>query len=175
MQMNQAYIIIDMQNDFISGSLGTPEASAIIPHIEARIVASKKDEITHTDLFFTQDTHTDTYFDTQEGKKLPIEHCIKDTKGWRICKQLLPYTLSAVILEKPTFGCTELVPEAAPYDRLVLMGLCTDICVISNALLLKAYYPEKEIIVDSAGCAGATPESHKIALQAMKACHIDIV
>ncbi|MCH4166154.1 MAG: cysteine hydrolase [Megasphaera sp.] len=173
--MDQAYIIIDMQNDFISGSLGTPEAATIIPRIEARIIASKKDEVNHTDLFFTQDTHTEDYLDTQEGRKLPIQHCIKDTKGWQICKQLLPYTLSAVILEKPTFGCTDLVLETAPYDRLVLMGLCTDICVISNALLLKAYYPEKEIIVDSSCCAGVTPESHKTALQAMKACHIDVV
>lgn len=173
--MTQAYIIIDMQNDFISGALGTPEAQAIIPSIEEKIIASKKNTDVQTDIVFTQDTHDAAYLDTQEGKKLPVPHCIKDTKGWQICKQLLPYTLFATILEKPTFGCPDLVPEVADYDRLVLMGVCTDICVISNALLLKAFYPEKEICVDSTCCAGVTPESHDNALQAMKSCQIDIL
>lgn len=173
--MTQAYVIIDMQNDFISGPLGTQEAQAIIPLIEEKIMASKKNTEIQTDIIFTQDTHDDQYLQTQEGKKLPVPHCIKDTKGWQICKQLLPYTLFATILEKNTFGCTELVPEAAAYDRIVLMGVCTDICVISNAMLLKAFYPEKEICVDSRCCAGVTPESHIKALQAMKSCQIDIL
>lgn len=173
--MNQAYIIIDMQNDFITGSLGTVAAQNIVPKVDAKIIASKKDESIRTDLIFTQDTHTENYLDTMEGRKLPVPHCIKDTKGWQICNRLLPYTLGAVILEKPTFGCTDLVAKAAPYDKLVLMGLCTDICVISNALLLKAYYPEKEIIVDSSCCAGTTPAGHETALQAMQSCHIDIL
>lgn len=173
--MNQAYIIIDMQNDFISGALGTKEAQAIVPHVEAKIVAAKKNTDDHTDLIFTMDTHDENYLTTQEGKKLPVPHCIKDTKGWNICKDLLPYSLFATILEKPTFGCTALIDEVQDYDRLVLMGLCTDICVISNAMLLKAFYPEKEIIVDSACCAGVTPESHETALKAMKACQIDII
>ena len=173
--MNQAYVIIDMQNDFIDGSLGTPEAQAIVPRINDKLMASKKNVDVHTDLIFTQDTHGEDYLDTQEGKKLPVPHCIKDTKGWNICRQLLPYTLSATVLEKPTFGCTELVDETAGYDRIVLMGVCTDICVISNALLLKAFYPEKEICVDSSCCAGVTPESHARALKAMEACQIDIL
>lgn len=173
--MNQAYVIIDMQNDFIDGSLGTKEAQAIVPHVEAKIVANKKDDSIHTDLIFTQDTHGEDYLDTQEGQKLPIRHCIKGTKGWNICRQLLPYTLFATILEKPTFGSTALVDEVADYDRIVLMGLCTDICVISNALLLKAFYPEKQICVDSACCAGVSPESHQRALDAMKVCQIDIL
>lgn len=159
--MTQAYIIIDMQNDFIDGSLGTPEAQAIVPHVEAKIVASKKDTDQETDLIFTQDTHDSDYLETREGQKLPIAHCIKDTRGWRICKQLLPYTLMAEIFEKPSFGCPALIEEVKDYDRLVLMGLCTDICVVSNAILLKAHYPEKEIVVDSSCCAGSTPEAQK--------------
>lgn len=173
--MNQAYVIIDMQNDFIDGALGTKEAQAVVPRIEAKIVASKKDTSVSTDLIFTQDTHGENYLDTQEGQKLPVPHCIKDTKGWNICRQLLPYTLFATILEKPTFGSTELIAETAEYDRIVLMGVCTDICVISNAMLLKAFYPEKEICVDASCCAGVTPESHARALEAMKMCQIDIL
>ena len=173
--MNQAYVIIDMQNDFIDGALGTKEAQAVVPRIEAKIVASKKDTSVSTDLIFTQDTHGENYLDTQEGQKLPVPHCIKDTKGWNICRQLLPYTLFATILEKPTFGSTDLIAETAKYDRIVLMGVCTDICVISNAMLLKAFYPEKEICVDASCCAGVTPESHARALEAMKMCQIDIL
>ena len=173
--MNQAYVIIDMQNDFIDGALGTKEAQAVVPRIEAKIVASKKDTSVSTDLIFTQDTHGENYLDTQEGQKLPVPHCIKDTKGWNICRQLLPYTLFATILEKPTFGSTDLIAETAEYDRIVLMGVCTDICVISNAMLLKAFYPEKEICVDASCCAGVTPESHTRALEAMKMCQIDIL
>lgn len=172
--MNQAYVIIDMQNDFIDGALGTKEAQAVVPRIEAKIVASKKDTSVSTDLIFTQDTHGENYLDTQEGQKLPVPHCIKDTKGWNICRHLLPYTLFATILEKPTFGSTDLIAETAEYDRIVLMGVCTDICVISNAMLLKAFYPEKEICVDASCCAGVTPESHARALEAMKMCQIDI-
>ena len=173
--MNQAYVIIDMQNDFIDGALGTKEAQAVVPRIEAKIVASKKDTSVSTDLIFTQDTHGENYLDTQEGQKLPVPHCIKDTKGWNICRQLLPYTLFATILEKSTFGSTDLIAETAEYDRIVLMGVCTDICVISNAMLLKAFYPEKEICVDASCCAGVTPESHARALEAMKMCQIDIL
>ena len=173
--MNQAYVIIDMQNDFIDGALGTKEAQAVVPRIEAKIVASKKDTSVSTDLIFTQDTHGENYLDTQEGQKLPVPHCIKDTKGWNICRQLLPYTLFATILEKPTFGSTDLIAETAEYDRIVLMGVCTNICVISNAMLLKAFYPEKEIFVDASCCAGVTPESHARALEAMKMCQIDIL
>ena len=102
--MTQAYIIIDMQNDFIDGALGSAQAQAVVPRIEAKIVASKKDADQETDLIFTQDTHDEAYSETQEGRKLPVPHCLKDTRGWRICKQLLPYTMWATILEKPSFG-----------------------------------------------------------------------
>lgn len=173
--MKQAYIIIDMQNDFIDGALGTAEAPLIVRRIRDKIIQAKQDDLNPTDLIFTQDTHGQDYLETQEGRKLPVPHCIVDTKGWNICQALLPFTLDATVLEKPTFGCTDLVDAVKDYDSLLLMGLCTDICVISNALLLKAYYPEKQIAVDSTCCAGVTPESHATALAAMKSCHIDII
>ena len=160
---------------FIRRLLRHAGAQGIVPHVEAKIVASKKDTDQETDLIFTQDTHGSDYRETREGQKLPIAHCIKDTRGWRITKQLLPYTLMAEIFEKPSFGCPDLVDEVKDYDRLVLMGLCTDICVISNAILLKAHYPEKEIVVDSSCCAGSTPEAHEMALKIMQSCQIDIV
>jgi nicotinamidase/pyrazinamidase len=171
--MNQVYVIIDMQNDFIDGSLGTPEAPAIVPRIEARLQQAKKDG--QVDFIFTQDTHTEDYLTTQEGKNLPVPHCIKDTHGWNICRDLMPYTLLAEVLEKPTFGCTALIDAVADYDDILLMGLCTDICVISNALLLKAFYPEKHIAVDSTCCAGVTVQSHETALAAMRACQIEVL
>ena len=173
--MQQAYLIIDMQNDFIDGTLGTKEAQAIVPRVEKALQTAKRDENNDTDFIFTQDTHDEDYLDNQEGHHLPIMHCLKDSHGWNITKALMPYTLMAEILEKPTFGCTDLVQEVAPYDRLVLMGLCTDICVISNALLLKAYFPEKEIAVLADCCAGSTPENHDIALKAMENCQITII
>ena len=172
--MAQAYVIIDMQNDFIDGSLGTKEAPLIIPAIEARLQQARQDDTQQTDFFFTQDTHEENYLETQEGQHLPIPHCIRDTKGWYICRSLLPYTLDAEVLEKTTFGCTKLVDQMEPYDTITLMGLCTDICVISNALLLKAFYPEKKIIVDSTCCAGVTPKGHQTALAAMRACQVEV-
>ncbi|WP_427112381.1 cysteine hydrolase family protein [Megasphaera sueciensis] len=173
--MKQAYIIIDMQNDFITGTLGSTSAQRIVPRIEEEIIKVKKNAADTTELIFTQDTHDERYLDTQEGKNLPIQHCQKDSHGWNICRDLLPYTLDAVVLEKSTFGCTALIEAAAPYDTLVLMGLCTDICIISNALLLKAFYPEKNIIVYSSCCAGSTEEAHQTALTAMQACQIHII
>jgi nicotinamidase-related amidase len=173
--MSQAFIIIDMQNDFIDGPLGSAAAKAIVPRIEEKIQQSKQDAAVSTDIIFTQDTHDENYLSTREGHNLPIPHCIKDSHGWEICRGLLPYTLDAIILEKNTFGCTALIEEVTEYDTLVLMGLCTDICVISNALLLKAYYPEKQILVDSSCCAGGSPEGHETALAAMKNCQIEII
>lgn len=172
--MTQAYIIIDMQNDFIDGALGNAQAQAIVPKVEAKIVASKKDEDQETDLIFTQDTHGEDYSETQEGRKLPIPHCIKDTRGWRICKQLLPYTMWATILEKPSFGCPDLVDEVRDYDRLVLMGLCTDICVIANAMMLKSFIRKRNHRRQHLLCRLDTRKPRK-ALQAMKACQIDIL
>ena len=173
--MSILYVIIDMQNDFVTGPLGTAEAKAVAPKIAAKIQDLKRSGASDYDILFTKDTHDEDYLFTQEGRKLPVPHCIRNTPGWNICRELLPYSLFATILQKPTFGCTDLVGEAAPYDKITVMGVCTDICVISNALLLKAFYPEKKISVDSSCCAGSSPEDHERALQSMAACHIDIV
>ena len=165
----KAIIVVDMQNDFIDGSLGTKEAQDMLPRLT--------DKLSHadgkTDILFTMDTHESNYLSTQEGKKLPVEHCIKPSKGWEIAAALKPFAEKAkAVVEKPTFGSTKL-PEFVA-DEIEIAGLCTDICVISNALLLKAFYPEKKISVDASCCAGVTPESHRNALNAMKMCQIEI-
>ena len=165
--MKEVLLIIDMQNDFIDGSLGTKEAQAIVPKVTE---LAKKSE----NIIFTQDTHAKNYLETQEGKNLPIEHCIMNSHGWEICDALKSFITDHNVFTKPTFGCTRLIHAISDYDTIVLVGLCTDICVISNALLIKDYYPEKKIIVDSSCCAGVTPESHKNALNAMKSCQIEI-
>ena len=170
--MKKAILVIDMQNDFIDGSLGTKEATAIVNPLAEFLSSEKK---AGADIIFTKDTHTTDYLNTAEGKKLPVEHCIKPQKGWEICPALQPFTADAQVFEKPTFGCTELPPALAKYDELIFCGLCTDICVISNVLLAKAHYPEKKIAVKAALCAGVTPESHENALSAMKMCQIDII
>ena len=170
--MKKALIVIDMQNDFIDGSLGTKEAQAIVPRAVARVKAAAADP--DTLLLFTQDTHTADYLASAEGKKLPVPHCIKPQKGWEICPALAPYAKEAVVIEKGTFGSTALPETVRDCDEILLFGLCTDICVISNALLVKAFCPEKRISVDAACCAGVTPESHTTALNAMRACQIEV-
>lgn len=170
--MKKVILVIDMQNDFIDGSLGTAEAVAIVKPLAEFLTAEKA---AGADLIFTQDTHLADYLQTAEGKKLPVEHCIKPSNGWEICPDLQPFAKDALILEKPTFGSVALPPHLAQYDELVFCGLCTDICVISNVLLAKAHYPEKKIAVKADLCAGVTPESHTNALNAMKMCQIDII
>lgn len=174
--MKKLLIVVDMQNDFIDGSLGTKEAKEIVPKVVKKI--SKWDG----DIIVTQDTHTDNYLQTNEGRYLPIEHCIEDTEGRRINKDVFFALCESddphfCVLNKRTFGSTALpeVIRGEGYDYIELIGLCTDICVISNALILKANYPETTIAVDSSCCAGATVESHKAALLAMKMCQIDII
>lgn len=169
--MSKILVVVDMQKDFITGSLGTAEA--------AEIVERTAEEIKNFDgeVVFTQDTHLSIYLETQEGKRLPVPHCIKGTDGWELCDELAPLAKGYRIFEKPTFGSIELANYIAggDYTEIELIGLCTDICVISNALLLKAYLPEVRISVNSACCAGVTPQSHKNALDAMKMCQIDII
>ncbi|EHM37980.1 cysteine hydrolase family protein [Anaeroglobus geminatus] len=148
--MREVYVIIDMQNDFITGPLGTAQAREIPKRIEAKIQVLRRAEKRDTDLIFTQDTHDPDYLKTQEGKKLPVPHCLKDSRGWNICPTLLPYTMTADIYEKPSFGCPDLVAAVKDYEVITLMGLCTDICVITNAFLLKSWYPEKNIVVGAA-------------------------
>lgn len=167
--MSRALIVVDMQNDFISGSLGTKEAEAIVDKVAEKC---RQEQAAGTEILFTQDTHGSDYLETQEGKKLPVIHCVEHTPGWEICEKLLPY--AELCLEKPTFGAVALPPMCEAFDEITLCGLCTDICVISNAILLKAFYPEKKISVDASCCAGVTPESHRNALSAMRMCQIEI-
>lgn len=170
-------IVIDMQNDFISGALGTPEAQSIVEGVcgtirrfSGRVLA-------------TRDTHGADYLSTQEGRRLPVVHCVKGTPGWELegsvaeaCRER-----DAVIFDKPAFGSMELADyltvlhAKTPLKRILLAGLCTDICVISNALLVKAALPEVPVAVDAACCAGVTPESHETALAAMRMCQIEIL
>ena len=171
--MKKALIVIDMQNDFIDGSLGTKEAQAIVPRAVARVKAAAADP--DTLLLFTQDTHTADYLASAEGKKLPVPHCIKPQKGWEICPALAPYAKEAVVIEKGTFGSTTLPETVRDCDEILLLGLCTDICVVSNALLLKASLPEVKISVDPACCAGVTVEKHRAALETMRSCQIHVV
>lgn len=171
--MKTALVIVDMQNDFIDGALGTAEAAAIVPHVVDAVRRAALDPDTR--LVFTQDTHGDDYLNTAEGRKLPVPHCLDGTHGHAICDALAPFAAKATVLRKPTFGCVELPAALADCERFVVMGLCTDICVISNALLLKAFYPERPIAVDARGCAGVTPQSHANALAAMKMCQIDLI
>lgn len=169
--MKSLLVVVDMQKDFIDGSLGTGEAVQIVGNVAEKIRAAKA---RGTDVVFTYDTHLENYLETQEGKKLPVVHCIKGTPGWELDQALQEF--SGKTFEKPTFGSRELAQWAAEegYDQIELVGLCTDICVISNALLLKAYLPESVIAVDASCCAGVTPASHKNALEAMKMCQIEI-
>lgn len=170
--MKKLLAVIDMQKDFIDGSLGTKEAVVIVPNVKARIQqAAEQGE----DVVFTKDTHEADYLNTQEGKNLPVEHCIKDQPGWMLDVNLQEFEDKYQVLEKPTFGSLKLAELAKDYDKVTLIGLCTDICVISNAMLLKAYYPEMKVAVQADCCAGVTPKSHDNALEAMKMCQIEIV
>lgn len=166
-------IVVDMQNDFIDGALGTKEAEKIVANVKEKIdtYRSNNDEV-----IFTRDTHFDDYLETQEGKNLPVKHCIKDTFGWQISSKL--DVADSVVIDKPTFGSTKLMEyllSKQNISEIQLVGLCTDICVISNAFLLKAALPEVLISVDSRCCAGVTPESHNRALESMKTCQIMVI
>ena len=168
--MQKILVVIDMQVDFVSGSLGTKEAVQIVPNVCDKV---ERELQQGTEVIFTRDTHEEDYLETQEGRKLPVKHCIRGTEGWNLVPELLPFAEN--IIEKPTFGSVELPQYVKDADVIEVVGLCTDICVISNVLLLKAHFPEKIIQVDSACCAGVTVESHRNALKAMKMCQIDIL
>ena len=164
-------IVVDMQVDFISGSLGSDHAQAIVPKVVEKVKAF------NGEIIFTRDTHFKDYLETQEGKNLPIAHCIEGSDGWQICNELLPYAKN--IINKITFGSIELPEEfkqfREPIDSIELCGLCTDICVISNAIILKSAFPEASITIDSSCSAGVTVESHNNALNAMKSLQIQII
>lgn len=163
-------IVVDMQNDFINGSLGSKAAQEIVSNVENKVKNFEGK------IIFTRDTHFDNYSETQEGKKLPVEHCIKNTYGWQICDILKDY--ADEIVDKITFGSIDLPKVISDYEdkpeEIELCGLCTDICVISNAMILKAAFPDVEIRVDGSCCAGVSKESHNTALAAMRAVQIDV-
>ena len=172
--MQEILVVVDMQNDFVTGPLGTPEARAILPKVAEKVKNFPGR------VLFTRDTHEENYLESREGKALPVPHCIRGTRGWEICPELETLRKEEPV-DKPTFGSTglgEVLRAADQYGekigKITLVGVCTDICVISNALLLRAFLPEAEIAVDAACCAGVTPESHQTALRAMKACQITI-
>ena len=172
--MTDVLVVVDMQNDFIDGALGTTEAVAIVPSVREKIASFEGKVI------FTRDTHSEDYLDTQEGRILPVKHCIKGTEGWQIRKELEELRKTEAV-DKPSFGSIELGRMLAQADAeekissVTLIGLCTDICVISNAMIIKAFLPEVPVIVDASCCAGVSPASHENALDAMQTCQIGIV
>ena len=172
--MEKLLIVVDMQTDFVNGSLGTPEAQAIVPKVREKILAHKGPVI------FTRDMHEKNYPETQEGRFLPVPHCIRGTEGCEIIPELkaLSRRKGVRIIDKPSFGSTVLAALVSEqrdrFESIELIGLCTDICVVSNALLIKAVLPEMPLYVDADCCAGVTPESHKAALTTMKFCQITI-
>lgn len=174
--MKHLLVVVDIQKDFVDGALGTAEAVAIVEN------AAKKIREFDGEIFVTYDTHFENYMETAEGSKLPVPHCIKGTEGWElnadIADALADKDYTAV--EKITFGSTELpefVKKAVGDEDfdVTLIGLCTDICVVSNALILKANFPEKEVYVDAACCAGVTVDTHNAALATMKMCQINVI
>lgn len=166
--MKKTLIVVDMQNDFIDGSLGTKEAEAIVENVRQKIKSYQENG---GEIIFTRDTHTKDYLNTNEGKHLPVEHCIAGTDGWRIADGLeVP---NAKYVDKPSFGWMKW--DTFALEEVELVGLCTDICVVSNALIIKALYPEINVTVDASCCAGVTPETHKAALETMKMCQVNVV
>ena len=168
--MKNYLIVVDMQNDFVSGALGTAEAMAIVPRVKS-LVDSFAGEI-----IYTRDTHTDNYLTTREGRHLPVKHCVSGSDGWQIVSEL--YKEGCKVFDKPTFGSIELIEYLAKENEreeigsVTLIGVCTDICVVSNAMLIKARFPEIDVYVDSSACAGVTPDTHNAALTTMKMCQI---
>jgi nicotinamidase-related amidase len=173
--MRKILIVVDMQNDFINGALGSQEAVGIVDNVHAKIT-----EYDPADVIFTRDTHHEDYLQTQEGRNLPVEHCIRGTDGWQVRPDIAELLTEARVYDKPTFGSVKLAADLRELSEredleLEIIGLCTDICVVSNALLLKAAMPEVPITVDSACCAGVTPETHEAALATMRTCQINVI
>lgn len=166
-------VVIDMQNDFIEGALGTAEAKQIVPKIQAKV---EEYVAADNNIIFTRDTHFNDYLNTNEGRHLPVPHCIRNTQGWCIHKDIQSQ-FGTVILDKYSFGYTqwEAFNDLLDVDEIEIVGVCTDICVITNALMLKSYYHEAKITVDASCCAGVTPEKHNAALEVMKSCQINVV
>ena len=173
--MKKLLLVIDMQKDFIDGALGTKEAQSILPAVIEKVRSFDGDVI------FTRDTHFDNYMETQEGRNLPVPHCIKGTPGWELAPELekLRQERNAPVFDKLTFGCKDLPAYLAEHypeglESAELIGVCTDICVISNAMLVKVFFPELPVSVTASLCAGVSPQSHENALEAMKMCQITV-
>lgn len=166
--MKKTLIVVDMQKDFIDGALGTKEAEAIVENVKDKIEAYKAagDEI-----IFTRDTHHENYMETNEGRNLPVVHCIEGTEGWQIPEKL--QVEGAIYINKPSFGYMNW--KDYNLEEVELVGLCTDICVVSNALIIKATYPEINVTVDAKCCAGVTPQTHEAALATMKCCQVKVI
>lgn len=171
---NKILIVVDCQNDFITGVLGSPEAQAIVENVKAKIIEYRSDG---HHVYFTRDTHYSDYMMTQEGKKLPVPHCLHNTHGWAIVDGLdSAHRWETDYINKPTFGYLDWDKRlSSNITSIEIVGVCTDICVVSNALILKAAFPEAEITVDASCCAGVTPEKHKAALEVMKSCQINVI
>ena len=176
-------IVVDMQKDFVDGALGSPEAQAIVPKVAAKV--KQYAEIEDAIVVYTRDTHQKDYMATNEGKHLPVPHCIYDTEGWDIVPEVISDAAAMTILDKKTFGKYDIAFDLLDLanevfggyniESIEIVGLCTDICVISNALILKANFPEIPITVDSSCCAGVTPAKHEAALEVMRSCQIDVI
>ena len=166
--MKKTLVVVDMQKDFIDGALGTKEAVAIVNNVKNKIAMYKENG---DEIIFTRDTHQENYMETNEGKHLPVVHCIEGTEGWKIGEGL--EVEGALYIDKPSFGYM----NWKDYDlkEVEIIGLCTDICVVSNALIIKATYPEIKVTVDASCCAGVTPETHKAALTTMKMCQVEVI
>ena len=185
--MRKVLVVVDMQNDFIDGTLGTPEAKAIVPNVlkKIRLYEDMALEAEHghliRNIYFTRDTHGDNYFNTYEGKNLPVKHCIECTDGWQLQSNIMEAALHCgIIVDKNTFGSfrlPKLVSLVQDFDdiEIEVIGLCTDICVVTNALILRSKFPNVPITVDSSCCAGTTPERHKAALETMQSCQIKVI
>lgn len=182
--MTDLLIVVDMQRDFVTGALGTSEAAAIVPAVAARIRRARQEG---TQVLLTLDTHEEDYRSTREGRLLPVPHCIRGTEGWALVPEVAAECARGMIsFEKPTFGSTALMRHVsemasrrgAPDGKgmtIELCGVCTDICVVSNALLLKAALPEADLVVDAALCAGVTPQRHEAALETLRACQVEVL
>ena len=166
--MKKTLIVVDMQKDFIDGALGTKEAVAIVENVKKKIAEY---QAAGDEIIFTRDTHQADYLNTNEGKHLPVKHCIEGTDGWKIAEGLeVP---GAIYINKPTFGYLNWADYKL--EEVEMVGLCTDICVVSNALIIKANFPEIKVTVDASCCAGVTPESHNAALTTMKMCQVEVI
>lgn len=177
--MSKILVVVDMQNDFVTGSLRNEEAIKIVPNIVSKVHEAL--ESGNTPIIFTKDTHDVEYEGSEEGKNLPVVHCVKGTHGWYIVPELENYATVSQIIEKNSFGSINLINRLSALlsansdvEYIEFVGVCTDICVISNALLVKSYFPNIHLVCDSSCCAGVTPEKHEAALEVMRSCHVEV-